>query len=220
MYLIIDNFLDSWSLEKIRQSLSTSTEIDWEDGRITNIDHKGKINFRLFQKTKIFKDISKIVNLAIENNLQFKEYTIIKYLFGTQVTKTTEGGKYAKHLDVLFRKKDDTGQMVRSDLSFTIFLNEPEEYAGGNLVIERYGDFKLPAGSIIIYPSTEIHEVTKVISGERLVFVGWIESQVKNINHRNLLYDYYELLSGMELSEEKKLKELSIRTKLIKEFID
>ena len=220
MYLVIDNFLDSWSLEKIQQSLKTATEVDWEDGRVTNVDHKGKINFRLYPKTKIFKDISKIVNFAMDNNIQFKEFTIIKYLFGAQVTKTTEGGKYAKHLDVLFRKKDDTNEMVRSDLSFTIFLNEPEEYEGGNLVIDNYGEFKLSAGSIIIYPSTEIHEVTKVTSGERLVFVGWIESQVKNINHRNLLYDYYQLFTGLNLPEEKKLKELSIRTKLIKEFID
>ena len=220
-HLVIEDFLDSWTLEKVKQNLNNAKDVDWEDGRKTNLDHEGKINFRLFQKTEVFKNIANLVDVTIKNNDNFRSYTSIKYLFGPQVSKTVSGGKYGKHLDILYRPDpSDVTKMLRSDLSFTIFLNNPEEYEGGNLVIENTGTFKLRAGSIIVYPSNEIHEVTKVTSGERYVFVGWIESQIKNIIHRNLLYDYDKLLSDTVFSEENKIKSEKFRCNLLREFVD
>jgi len=80
----------------------------------------------------------------------------------------------------------------RADLSFTIFLNCKDEYEGGALSIESFNSeekFKLDAGEIIIYPSTYLHSVEEVLDGERLVFIGWIESYVKSIEEREYLFD-------------------------------
>ena len=80
----------------------------------------------------------------------------------------------------------------RADLSFTIFLSNKEDYKGGFLSIESFNSeekFKLNAGEIIIYPSTYLHSVEEIIDGERLVFIGWIESYVKSIEEREYLFD-------------------------------
>ena len=97
----------------------------------------------------------------------------------------------------------------RADLSFTIFLAEKSQYEGGELLIENLTSekkFKLNGGEIIIYPSTYLHSVEKVIDGERLVFIGWIESYVKSIEEREYLFDLdaaaRSLLSKYGRSEE------------------
>ena len=80
----------------------------------------------------------------------------------------------------------------RADLSFTIFLSSKENYKGGSLSIENFNSeeiFKLNAGEIILYPSTYLHSVEEVIDGERLVFIGWIESYIKSIEEREYLFD-------------------------------
>lgn len=218
---MIEDFLDFWTLQKIKENLNSAEDVDWQDGRKTNLDHEGKINFRLFEKTKIFENIANLVDITIKNDNNFRSYTLVKYLFSPQVTKTVPGGKYEKHLDVLYRPDpSNISNVLRSDLSFTLFLNDPEEYEGGDLVIEDIGKFKLRSGSIIVYPSNKIHEVTEVTSGERYVFVGWIESIIKNNTHRNILYSYDKLLEDIEFSTEKKIKLEELRTNLLREFVD
>ena len=101
-------------------------------------------------------------------------------------TKSLKGMKYGRHIDNAFMS---TG---RADLSFTIFLNNKKDYKGGNLIVENINTenkFKLDQGEIVIYPSTYLHSVEDITSGERLVCVGWIESYVKSIEEREYLFD-------------------------------
>ena len=101
-------------------------------------------------------------------------------------TKSLKGMKYGRHIDNAFMSSG------RADLSFTLFLNKKNEYEGGELLIENINSeekLKLNAGEIIIYPSTYLHSVEEVLQGERLVFVGWIESYVKSIEEREYLFD-------------------------------
>ena len=94
--------------------------------------------------------------------------------------------KYGRHIDNAYMSSG------RADLSFTVFLNCKEEYEGGKLSIECFNSekrIKLNEGEIIIYPSTFLHSVEEVINGERLVFIGWIESYVKSIEEREYLFD-------------------------------
>lgn len=101
-------------------------------------------------------------------------------------TKSTEGMRYGRHIDNTFMSSG------RADLSFTIFIQDKDNYEGGELIIEDINSekkFKLNAGEIIIYPSTYLHSVEKVLRGERLVCVGWIESYVKSIEQREYLFD-------------------------------
>ena len=94
--------------------------------------------------------------------------------------------KYGRHIDNAYMSSG------RADLSFTVFLNCKSNYEGGELSIESFNSeekFKLDAGEIIIYPSTYLHSVEEVIDGERLVFIGWIESYIKSIEEREYLFD-------------------------------
>ena len=94
--------------------------------------------------------------------------------------------RYGKHIDNAFMS---TG---RADLSFTIFLNKKSEYIGGELVVDDINTenkFKFNQGEIVIYPSTYLHSVKQIESGERIVCVGWIESYVKSIEEREYLFD-------------------------------
>ena len=94
--------------------------------------------------------------------------------------------KYGRHIDNVYMSSG------RADLSFTIFLSSKDQYEGGALTIVDFNSeekFKLNAGEIIIYPSTYLHSVEEVIEGERLVFIGWIESYIKSIEEREYLFD-------------------------------
>jgi PKHD-type hydroxylase len=111
--------------------------------------------------------------------------------------------KYGRHIDNAYMSAG------RADLSFTVFLNDKNTYEGGALSIENLNseqNFKLDAGEIIIYPSTYLHSVEEVINGERLVFIGWIESYIKSIEEREYLFDLdaaaKSLLSKYGRSEE------------------
>ncbi|MGE0183271.1 MAG: Fe2+-dependent dioxygenase [Parvularculaceae bacterium] len=97
-----------------------------------------------------------------------------------------EGMEYGAHVDAPYVDG------VRTDLSFTLFLTDPADYDGGDLVIDSAGaeDFvKLPAGSLVLYPSTSLHRVTKVTRGARIACVGWIKSRVRSAEQRALLFD-------------------------------
>ena len=162
--------------------------LPWEDGKKTAGKHAAKVkdNLQLNRSSDISKEYTKLIEKKMLNDVLIKSFTLPKRIHGTMFTKSLQGMKYGRHVDNAFMS---TG---RADLSFTIFLNEKDEYSGGELLIEGLNSedkFKLNAGGIIIYPSTYIHSVQKVISGERIVIVGWIESYVKSIEEREYLFD-------------------------------
>lgn len=106
------------------------------------------------------------------------------------LSKTGIGGGYGAHVDNAIMGRD--GAQLRTDLSFTLFLNDPSDYEGGALALDLPSGtqtIKLKAGDMVLYPSTVIHEVEPVTSGERLVAVGWIQSQIRNGAQRQILFD-------------------------------
>ena len=127
-----------------------------------------------------------MITKKILSNELIKSFALPKKIHGTIFSKSTSGMKYGRHIDNAYMSSG------RADLSFTVFLNCKSNYEGGKLSIESFNSeekFKLDAGGIIIYPSTYLHSVEKVIDGERLVFIGWIESYVKSIEEREYLFD-------------------------------
>ena len=163
-------------------------DLPWENGKKTagNQAAKVKDNLQLDRSSQISKKYTELIETKILNNVLIKSFALIKRIHGTMFTKSLKGMKYGRHIDNAFMS---TG---RADLSFTIFLNEKDKYSGGELLIEGLNsenEFKLDSGEIIIYPSTYLHSVQEVISGERIVVVGWIESYVKSIEEREYLFD-------------------------------
>ena len=163
-------------------------DLPWENGKKTagNQAAKVKDNLQLDRNSQISKKYTELIEKKILNNVLIKSFALIKRIHGTMFTKSLQGMKYGRHIDNAFMS---TG---RADLSFTIFINEKDKYSGGELLIEGLNSenkFKLDSGEIIIYPSTYLHSVQEVISGERIVVVGWIESYVKSIEEREYLFD-------------------------------
>ena len=162
--------------------------LPWEDGKKTAGKHAAKVkdNLQLNRNSDISNKYTKLIEKKILNDVLIKSFALPKKIHGTMFTKSLQGMKYGRHIDNAFMSSG------RADLSFTIFLNDKDEYSGGELLIEGLNSedkFKLDSGGIIIYPSTYIHSVKEVISGERIVVVGWIESYVKSIEEREYLFD-------------------------------
>src|SRR5271169_5388546 len=102
------------------------------------------------------------------------------------------GQTFGTHVDTAIRQMASTGQRIRTDLSATLFLTAPEEYDGGELVVEdSYGthSVKLPAGHMILYPSTSLHHVRPVTRGARIASFFWIQSMIRDDGERTLLFD-------------------------------
>ena len=163
-------------------------DLPWENGKKTAGNHAAKVkdNLQLDRNSEISKKFTTLIEKIILNNVLIKSFALPKRVHGTMFTKSLQGMKYGRHIDNAIMS---TG---RADLSFTIFLNEKDKYSGGELLIEGLNSedqFKLDSGGIIIYPSTYLHSVQEVISGERIVVVGWIESYVKSIEEREYLFD-------------------------------
>jgi len=173
---------------KILKKNLDSNNDSWEDGKKTagSFASKVKNNLQLDRNSSIAKKHSDFVVKKILTNALIKSFALPKIIHGIMFTKSLNGMQYGRHIDNAFMSSG------RADLSFTIFLNNKKDYEGGNLVVENINDenkFKLNQGEIIIYPSTYLHSVETITSGERLVCVGWIESYVKSIEEREYLFD-------------------------------
>ncbi len=187
MNYLTRELLNSEELEILRKNLDNE-ELFWENGKQTAGKHAAEVknNLQLKRELNLSKKLSKLIIKKILSNDLIKSFALPKKIHGTMFSKSKSGMKYGSHIDNPFMS---TG---RADLSFTIFLSSKENYDGGALSIESFNSekkFKLEAGEIIIYPSTYLHSVEEVIAGERLVFIGWIESYVKSIEEREYLFD-------------------------------
>ena len=187
MNYLTHQLLNSEELEIIRKELNKE-ELFWEDGKQTAGKHAAKVknNLQLRRDSELSIKFSELITKKILSNELIKGFALPKKIHGTIFSKSKSGMKYGRHIDNPYMSSG------RADLSFTIFLNSKENYKGGALSIESFNSeeqFKLNEGEIIIYPSTYLHSVEEVIDGERLVFIGWIESYVKSIEEREYLFD-------------------------------
>ena len=165
-----------------------NTNLPWENGKKTAGVHASRVknNLQLNRESNVSKKYESLIIRKIMSNNLIKSFALPKKIHGGMFTKSMKGMNYGRHIDNTYMSSG------RADLSFTIFLNSKSNYDGGALSIESFNSeekFKLDAGEIIIYPSTYLHSVEEVIDGERLVFIGWIESYVKSIEDREYLFD-------------------------------
>tara|TARA_B100000965_G_scaffold397338_1_gene413749 strand:- start:6237 stop:6902 length:666 start_codon:yes stop_codon:yes gene_type:complete len=186
MEYLIHSLLKKSEADEIVQKLKAEKSF-WQDGKRTAGSHAAKIkkNYQLDRDSKLSIDNQDfIINKIISDPLT-KSFTLPNLIHGIMFTRSLVGDGYGTHVDNPYMP---TG---RSDLSFTIFLNEPKDYEGGELCIQTISktkEIKLPAGEMIVYPSTQLHSVSEVTSGERYVCVGWIQSYVQKNEDRNFLF--------------------------------
>lgn len=179
--------MNSEELEILKKKLGEK-DLFWEDGKKTAGKQAAQVkkNLQLRRDSDLSKKFSNLIIKKILSNELIKSFSLPKKVHGTFFSKSVVGMKYGVHIDNPYMSSG------RADLSFTIFLSSKDNYEGGALIIEDFNSeekFKLNAGEIIIYPSTYLHSVEEVFEGERLVFVGWIESYIKSIEEREYLFD-------------------------------
>jgi PKHD-type hydroxylase len=188
----IERVLSTDELREIHSILARAT---WEHGRESAGTQAAalKNNSQLSHQSQEMRAIRSIVLNALDRHATFFSATLPKRVFPPRVNRY-EGNTnaFGAHVDNAIRFTPDTGARMRTDVSCTLFLVDPNTYEGGELVFrEGYGEqaVKLAAGDVIVYPGTTVHEVTPVTRGARIACFFWIESMVREEDRRNLLFD-------------------------------
>jgi PKHD-type hydroxylase len=178
---------------EIAECRTIATSAKFVDGRISNPHNLAKQNEQLHE-AEPYQQSSEILRQALIRSEEFRNFSFAYALAPPMMTRYKPGMKYGAHTDAAFLPLP--AGTIRSDLSCTIFLNEPEDYDGGELRISL-GDadfaFKLKPGEAVVYPSDTLHEVVPVTRGERLVAITFIQSRVQDPFRRNVLYNLNEV---------------------------
>lgn len=190
MLLHIPNVLTPEQVAGFRARLDAA---QWTDGRET-VGHLGaqaKRNEQLPEDSPLRRELGQTILVALARNpLFFSAALPLKYL-PPRFNRYTGGGTYGFHVDGAVMNLSQ-GEQLRSDVSCTLFLNDPGEYDGGELVVsDIYGEHevKLPAGDLILYPSSSLHQVTPVTRGARLASFFWVQSMVRDDARRRMLFE-------------------------------
>jgi PKHD-type hydroxylase len=187
MIVCIPDLLSDEELSYLNQALSTA---EFVDGKLTAGWHAKLVKQnQQMPKTPDAEALKAVIRKALRRNQLFQAVARPRAIHSMLLSRYKAGMSYGRHVDNALMKD---GGLLRSDLSFTVFLNSPDDYEGGELVIEgadSEASYKLAAGSAIAYPSTSLHRVDPVLSGERLVAVGWVQSLIRSTEQREVLFD-------------------------------
>jgi PKHD-type hydroxylase len=193
MLLTIPDLLDAAQLDEIRRLLADAPFVD---GRYSaGADARQvKNNEEVDPGDGRLAALNRLVLMPLYRHPEFQAAALPRRLSGAFFARYQPGMHYGSHVDDPVMGPE--GGRYRTDVSITVFLGEPEDYDGGELVVETaFGEqsVKLPAGHAVLYPSSSLHRVTPVTRGQRLVAVAWAESMVREPGQRQILYDLYRV---------------------------
>ena len=191
MLLSVPSVLKAEEVAAARKLLDAA---EWIDGRATAGHQSGraKYNEQLPEDHPAAIEIGNTILAALEQNQLFISAALPRKVFPPLFNRYAGGQNFGTHVDNAIRQVSGTEHRVRTDLSATLFLCGPDEYEGGELVVEdNFGvqRVKLAAGDMILYPASSLHQVTPVTRGARLASFFWIESMVRDDGQRTLLFD-------------------------------
>jgi PKHD-type hydroxylase len=192
MLLKIPDLLTAAEIGRARELLRKA---QWIDGRATAGSQAAEVknNQQLAARGDDARPLQQLVLEALSRHPTFFSAVLPKKVLPPMFNRYAGAtNAYGKHIDQAVRFVAGTGERLRTDISCTLFLSDPADYDGGELVVEDSAGqqrVKLPAGHLVIYPSTSVHWVEPVTRGARLASFFWIESMVRNNEQRRLLYD-------------------------------
>lgn len=191
MLLHVPQVLTSDELGQLRLLLATA---DWTDGKVTAGTQSAQVkrNLQLPETSEYAEEARQIVLKALSRNALFFSAALPKKIYPPLFNQYREGMDFGAHIDNAVRTHAISGMHVRTDISCTLFIADPESYEGGELVIEdTYGHqmVKLAAGDMVLYPGTSLHHVRPVTSGARLACFFWVQSMIREDGQRTLLFD-------------------------------
>lgn len=167
---------------------------EWQDGRVTagHQSARAKHNQQLAEDHPVARQLGEAIVRALQNNPLFIAAALPLRVFPPLFNRYAGGHSFGNHVDNAIRQVPGAPLRIRTDLSATLFLSGPDEYDGGELLIEdTYGvhRVKLPAGHMVLYPSSSLHNVQPVTRGARVASFFWIQSMIRDDGERTLLFD-------------------------------
>jgi len=188
----------------------TMDRAEWIDGRVTAGAQSATVknNLQLPEGSPAAKELGDMIIDALARSPLFISAALPQRIFPPLFNRYGEGHAFGTHVDGAIRAIPGTPIRIRTDLSVTLFLAEPDEYDGGELTVEdKYGtqEVKLPAGDLVLYPATSLHHVKPVTRGFRTASFFWLQSMVRDDNARTLLFDLDQTIQ--ELSAERGIED-------------
>tara|TARA_B100001059_G_C17814959_1_gene574600 strand:+ start:1719 stop:2399 length:681 start_codon:yes stop_codon:yes gene_type:complete len=213
MLLPIENIISAEDASRLRQVIEKE---EWLDGKRTagSLAATVKSNLQLNETSKTAQHLSQVIADAVQKHPLFVSASLPKSVFPPRFNCYQNGGHYGLHVDNSIMTLPN-GSSMRTDVSATLFLNNADDYEGGELSIEtQYGaqEIKMNAGDLILYPSTSLHEVKPVTSGKRLAAFFWIQSMVANPVQREQLFELdqsIQVLTQERGSDDNEVRRLS-----------
>jgi PKHD-type hydroxylase len=187
----IPNVLTQEQVMRCREVMQRAA---WADGRVTagHQSEKVKNNLQLPETAPEARELCAMVMDALGRNSLFFSAVLPKEVFPPLFNRYDVGMTFGSHVDNAIRGYLNTPLRIRTDVSATLFISAPEDYDGGELVVQdTYGTHavKLPAGEMVIYPGTSLHHVTPITRGSRIASFFWIQSMIRDVIKRSLLFD-------------------------------
>jgi len=180
--------------EQVAQARAALDATDWVDGRVTagQQSARAKDNMQIPENHPVAREWGDRILAALQQNALFMSAALPLKVFPPLFNRYAGGQSFGTHVDNAIRQVSGTPHRIRTDLSATLFLANPDEYDGGELCVEdTYGvhEVKLPAGHLILYPATSLHHVKPVTRGARVASFFWIQSMIREDAERTLMFD-------------------------------
>ena len=193
---------DVLTVEQISRAREVFAQAEWVDGRATAGHQSGrtKNNLQLPENHPAARQLGEMILEALGRNALFISAALPSRVFPPLFNRYEGGQAFGTHVDNAIRQIAGSGHRIRTDLSATLFFAQPDEYDGGELVVEdTFGmhTVKLPAGHMILYPATSLHHVRPVTRGARLASFFWIQSMVRDDGTRTMLFDLDMAIQGL-----------------------
>lgn len=216
MFLEIPDLLNQQEIGRLRE---LADRLNFVDGRVSNPGNPTKKNLQADSKDPAYKESVQILVDAVKRSREVGDFALPKRFAPPLLCKYEPEMKYGAHTDHAYVRVP--GGQLRADVSSTIFVSDPERYEGGELRIHlgnKVIDLKCQAGHCILYPSTTLHEVKPVTTGQRLVAITFIESLVQNQAQREMIYELGEVsaLEGLTMNFENRTRLESVKNNLIR----
>jgi PKHD-type hydroxylase len=195
MMLHVPEILAGETLRQLRVELDATLLTDeWSQGAVTSGEQatQRKQNRQLTAGSAAGSRLGSMVASALEQHPLFVSAALPQHVLPPLFNCYEGGGRYGNHVDSAIQRDASRHARARTDVSVTVFISQPEEYDGGELIIEdTYGthEVKLPAGDAILYPSTSLHRVEAVTRGRRLAAVTWVQSMIRDDWRRSMLFN-------------------------------
>ena len=199
MLIVVENVLDAQEVRNFRERLNSAR---WIDGAPTAGTRSVAVkqNLQLDRNDADATELGNIILRKLGHHPLFISASLAEKIWPPVFNCYQNGGHYGTHSDAALMRLPEAGMTIRSDLSATLFLSEPDDYDGGELLVEeQFGAqaVKLTAGDMVLYPSSSLHQVAPVTRGQRICAITWMQSAVADTAARELLFDLDQSIQAL-----------------------